>query len=301
MHEQALTWVDRFLESITTERRLSAHTIKAYQRDLNALIQYCDVHDITQWQDVDAHHIRSFVIHQKNKKQSGKSIQRRLSSIRCFYRFLLKKNIVKYNPANDIPAPKTEKHLPKALDVDEMQQLFSHKSESILDIRDQAIMEIFYSSGLRLSELVSLNLHDIDLNDKTLTVTGKGNKTRICPIGRYACDALKSWLEKRNAIAKEDETALFVSKRGDRLQHRSIQTRLKAWAMRQQLNQSLHPHMLRHSFASHILESSGDLRAVQELLGHADISTTQIYTHLDFQHLANVYDKTHPRAKKKRP
>ena len=264
------------------------------------LINYCEQNQIKHWRSIDSHHIRNFVVLQKHAKLSSKSIQRRLSAVRSFYRFLLKENVVKHNPANDIPAPKATKRLPKTLDVDEISQLLNHSEDALLEVRDKAMIELFYSSGLRLSELTGLNLIDIDLKDQTLRVTGKGNKTRVVPIGRHARDALKRWLKNRPNLAKSDETALFVSSRGTRIHVRSVQSRLKLWASKQTLNQSLHPHMLRHSFASHILESSGDLRAIQELLGHSDISTTQIYTHLDFQHLANVYDKTHPRAKKRR-
>jgi integrase/recombinase XerC len=223
-----------------------------------------------------------------------------LSSLRSFYQFLIRKHQLKNNPAIDIRAPKTARSLPDTLDVDALSQLLDIPADSILAIRDRAMMELFYSSGLRLSELTNLDLDSIDLVENSLRAIGKGNKTRILPIGRKAAEALQNWLSKRDTMAKPDESALFVSNRGKRISTRSVQQRLNYWQQKQGLDQHIHPHKLRHSFASHILESSGDLRAVQELLGHADISTTQIYTHLDFQHLAKVYDNAHPRARKKK-
>lgn len=230
----------------------------------------------------------------------GKTLQRKLSSLRSFYQFLIRNHQLKNNPAVDIRAPKSARTLPDTLDVDSLSQLLDIPPDSILAIRDKAIMELFYSSGLRLSELTNLDLDSIDLTENSLRALGKGNKTRVLPIGRKASDAIRMWLGKRDILAKIDEQALFVSNRGKRISQRSIQQRLNFWRKKQGLEQHLHPHKLRHSFASHILESSGDLRAVQELLGHADIGTTQIYTHLDFQHLAKVYDKAHPRARKKK-
>ena len=219
-----------------------------------------------------------------------------MSSIRALYRYLLRSGIVKVNPAEGIITPKTNRKLPKLLDVDQACQLLEIKENDILAIRDKAILELIYSSGLRLTELISLNINDIDFSDRILFVTGKGKKVRNVPVGKYAIEAINNWIKNRITLVNSDEEALFVSKRGKRISARSIQERVKKWAIKQGLTNHVHPHMLRHSFASHILESSGDLRAVQELLGHADISTTQVYTHLNFQHLAEVYDKTHPRA-----
>ncbi len=290
--------IDQFLDTLRYQRHLSPHTLDAYNRDLNALVKFCEAQSLTHWHKLTAHDIRAFVVKQNHAQLSGKSIQRMLSAIRSFYNFLIKEHDVRHNPAHDTPAPKTPKRLPTTLDVDETTQLLTYHDDSVLAIRDAAILEVFYSCGLRLSELTGLNLTDIDLDDKTLRVTGKGGKTRITPIGHHAREALTHWLKNRASLANSDESAVFVSQRGSRMHPRTIQSRVKKWATTQGSHQSLHPHMLRHSFASHILESSGDLRAVQELLGHADISTTQIYTHLDFQHLANVYDRTHPRAKK---
>ncbi len=288
------------LESfVKTLNHLSEHTRNAYQRDLEHLQNYCDKHDIVKWSVIDGRQLRGFIAERHRQGIGGRSLQRNLSAIRTFYRYLLKEAKVKNNPAEGIIAPKSPRKLPKVLDADQTVQLVEIKEEDTLAIRDRAMLELIYSSGLRLAELISLNLNDIDFNDRILTVTGKGKKTRIVPVGRHAIKAIKRWLEKRTAMTNESEQALFISNRGKRISPRSVQDRLKQWAIKQGLPIHVHPHMLRHSFASHLLESSGDLRAVQELLGHADISTTQVYTHLDFQHLAQVYDKTHPRARRK--
>lgn len=289
------------LESfIKTLHHLSAHTCKAYQRDLKNIEYYCEQQNINKWSDLDGRQLRGFVATRHRQGIGGRSLQRNLSAIRAFYRYLLKEGKVKNNPAEGIIAPKSPRKLPKVLDADQTAQLVEIKEDDTLAIRDKAILELIYSSGLRLAELISLNLNDIDFNDRILTVTGKGNKTRSVPVGRHAIKAVKQWLKSRGTMVDETELALFVSSRGKRISPRSVQDRLKQWAIKQGLPNHVHPHMLRHSFASHLLESSSDLRAVQELLGHADISTTQVYTHLDFQHLAQVYDKTHPRARRKK-
>ena len=223
-----------------------------------------------------------------------------MSGCRSFYRWLIREQHVSANPFDLLKAPRHPRKLPDTLDIDAVQQLVDLKCDEPLTVRDRAILELFYSSGLRLSELVSLDVGDIDLSAGEARVTGKGNKTRIVPVGRYARTAIQQWLAIRTQMAAEAELAMFVSSRGGRLASRSVEKRLKDWAIRQGVNRNVHPHMLRHSFASHMLESSGDLRAVQELLGHQNISTTQIYTHLDFQHLAKVFDKAHPRAKRKK-
>jgi len=295
----SLSPLEQFEEYLEYEKCYSQHTLNAYKRDLKQFKQWlankeCD--DITK---ADSLHVRNWVASLHRQGISGKTLQRKLSSLRSFYQFLVRKQKLKSNPAIDIRAPKTPRNLPDTLDLDTLTQLLEIPSDSILAIRDKAIMELFYSSGLRLSELTHLNIDSIDLSERNLRAIGKGNKTRILPIGSKATEALENWLKHRVKIAKTEEQALFVSQRGKRISVRSVQQRLNYWQKKQGLEQHVHPHKLRHSFASHILESSGDLRAVQELLGHADISTTQIYTHLDFQHLANVYDKAHPRAKKK--
>jgi len=288
-----------FIEHIQYEKRLSPLTCKHYQRDLNLFIDYCLQHNIQDWPRIDSFLVRDFISLHHRRGLAASSLRRLLSSIRSLFNFLIREKKLQHNPAASIKAPKKSRPLPKTLDVDQVSQLFNFTPRNDIEIRDRAIMELIYSSGLRISELVSVNQNDVDLQDGTVCITGKGNKTRIVPIGKMARNAIQAWLDKRDLIINENETALFVTPKGTRLSARTIQHRMAQWGVRQGLDSRLHPHKLRHSFASHILESSSDLRAVQELLGHADISTTQIYTHLDFQHLAQVYDKAHPRAKKK--
>jgi integrase/recombinase XerC len=300
MHESALAWLPRFLEHLSVERRLSRHTDENYERDLQRLIGWCAQNGLDHWRRVDAHHIRSFAAAEHRRGASARTIARRLSALRSFFHYLIREGELKANPAAEIQAPKAKKRLPDTIDVDQMSRLLSFRTDETLGVRDKAIMELFYSSGLRLSELVGLDLSDIDLADRTVRVLGKGSKTRIVPVGRYAADAINVWLKERATVARAGETALFVSRRGGRLSPRMVQERIGGWAKRRGLPVHVHPHMFRHSFATHLLESSQDLRGVQELLGHANIATTQIYTHLDFQHLARIYDAAHPRAKRKR-
>ena len=252
------------------------------------------------WARIEAKHIRNFVAWVHREGLGGKSIQRLLSAIRSFYKYLHREGLVLQNPALGIQAPKSPRRLPQTLDVDQLNQLLEDTTDADdpLECRDLAMMELIYSSGLRLSELVSLDLHSIDWQDATLRVIGKGNKERLLPVGGKAMQALDRWLDIRDGLAKPEEMALFVSKLGSRISTRSVQQRIDRWAKMQHTQGKVYPHRLRHSFASHMLESSGDLRAVQELLGHSDISTTQIYTHLDFRHLMDVYEKAHPRAHK---
>lgn len=292
--------IKQFEDFLEYEKRYSKHTLSAYKRDLSQFRNWLLKKDCDNILDADSLHIRNWVAGLHRQGLGGKTLQRKLSSLRSFYQFLVRKQELKNNPAIDIRAPKTGRKLPDTLDTDVLTQLLEIPGDSVLAIRDRAIMELFYSSGLRLSELINLNLDSIDLTENILEAHGKGNKTRLLPIGKKAVEALNHWLKHRVELAKIEEAALFVSKRGTRISPRSVQQRLNHWRKKQGLEQHIHPHKLRHSFASHILESSGDLRAVQELLGHADISTTQIYTHLDFQHLANVYDKAHPRSRKKK-
>ncbi len=288
--------VDAFKAYLGSERRLSCHTISGYQRDLNQLQQFLEKQEIQAWGDLTPATARLFPARLNARGLSSKTIQRALSAARSFYRYLLREKQVKANPFEGVSAPKGESRLPETLSVDDLSQLLDGMPKDDLALRDRAMMELVYSCGLRLSEVRSLDV-DAKLNsDAGLKVTGKGQKQRLVPVGRKAHDALEAWLAVRSTIASVDEQGLFVSQRGNRISARSIQSRFGYWAKKMGLNRHLHPHMLRHSFASHLLESSGDLRAVQELLGHADISTTQIYTHLDFQHLAEVYDKAHPRA-----
>jgi integrase/recombinase XerC len=297
--ESETDWIDKFIRHLEFERRLSALTCKHYRRDLHALSEYCDKNDLHTWGQVDDDHLRSVSAQWFRRGLAPRSIQRRLSAIRMFFRFLVREKHVKKNPVQTVRAPKAGKRLPENLDADRMAKLLDIQGEGPLVARDRAILELLYSSGLRLAELTDLNLGDVDLADCTVRVTGKGNKDRIIPVGRHAIRALRTWHTERALMAAAEEKALFVSNRGSRLSQRSVQARVDHWAKRQGINTKVYPHLFRHSFASHLLESSHDLRAVQELLGHSNISTTQVYTHLDFQHLAQIYDKTHPRARLK--
>jgi integrase/recombinase XerC len=311
MTPAALEWVERFRRYLSTERRLSAHTDSGYARDLAALGKFCDRAGLRDWQALDTQHIRTFAAHSHAKGLGPRSIQRRLSAVRSFYEFLLREAHgmaaaggrrgarVTHNPAHEVRAPKAARRLPHTLDADQMARLLAIPAGDGLTARDRAIMELLYSSGLRLAELVSLDVPSVDLKDRMVRVLGKGGKARLVPVGRAAVDALKAWLKERATLIRENEAALFVGRTGKRLGARAVQLRVAYWARRQGLGVHVHPHLFRHSFASHLLESSGELRGVQELLGHADISTTQIYTHLDFQHLARIYDATHPRARRK--
>ena len=299
-------WIDRFLLHLAHERRVSGHTIAAYGHDLHALAQFSGARRSSTWSKLGFSHMRAFAAAQHGAGMSPRSIQRRLSAARTFYEFLMREGHCARNPAQGVSAPKTKKRLPATLDADQMGRLLAFRVDDALSARDKAMMELFYSSGLRLGELVGLDVSAVDLEDRTVRVLGKGDKTRIVPIGRHAIDALKQWLTQRAAwiqkkpgAAAQSPAAMFVGKTGRPLSVRAVQLRVGSWARRQGLSMHVHPHMFRHSFATHLLESSGDLRGVQELLGHADISTTQVYTHLDFQHLASVYDAAHPRARRR--
>jgi integrase/recombinase XerC len=292
-------WIDRFLSHLAHERRVSGHTIEAYRRDLLTLAQFGGRRKIAAWDGFDNSQIRTFAAALHGAGLAPRSIQRHLSAARTFYEFLMREGRCARNPALDVRAPKAKKRLPATLDADQMGRLLAFRVDDSLSARDKAIMELFYSSGLRLAELVSLSVTAVDLKDRTVRVLGKGSKTRIVPVGRQAVDALKTWLKERGMLVKSGVDALFVGQSGRPLSVRAVQLRVGAWGRRQGIGVHVHPHMFRHSFATHLLESSGDLRGVQELLGHADIGTTQIYTHLDFQHLATVYDAAHPRARRR--
>lgn len=286
-----------FLATLTHR---SSHTRLAYQRDLARLRDYCDKHALARWRALDGRQIRGFVAERHRQGIGGRSLQRNLSAIRAFFRYLQATGRADNNPAEGIRAPKSPRKLPRVLDVDQAWQLLETDAQDPLAARDRAMFELLYSSGLRLSELTGLDLDAVDFNDRLVTVTGKGGKMRAVPVGQYALRALRKWLKIRPALTGPGQAALFVSQRGGRIGRRNVQQRLRAWALKRGLANPVHPHMLRHSFASHLLESSADLRAVQELLGHADIAATQVYTHLDFQHLARVYDRAHPRARRKK-
>jgi len=292
--------LQKFLVYLETERQLSPHTLSNYRRDLEKLFQFGTGIGLSSWDKYQPRDIRALVADLHHQGLGGRSIQRLLSAVRTFYRFLNREGLVEHCPATGIRAPKSPKRLPSTLDADQLTQLLEIPVTDGVSARDKAMMELLYSSGLRLSELVSLNMTDLDLSDGSLIVTGKGRKTRMLPVGGHAVRAIEKWLDKRPEMASYTEPALFVSKRGTRISVSSVQQRLAHWGRYMEANGKVFPHRLRHSFASHMLESSGDLRAVQELLGHSDISTTQIYTHLDFRHLMDVYEKAHPRASRKR-
>ncbi|GAB5415528.1 MAG: tyrosine recombinase XerC [Congregibacter sp.] len=288
-----------FLSYLSHVKRLSGHTVSAYRRDLHSLVELCANWSITSSDELGETHVRQWIAAGHRKGLAANSLQRRLSALRAFYEWRSRDTGERRNPAVAVQAPRKKRRLPATLEADQIAALLNQQSDDPLILRDLAIAELFYSSGLRLAELRVIDLQDLDRAQKLIVVTGKGNKTRILPVGKAALAALDRYLPHRSAPATADaEQALFLSQRGARLSERSIQARLQRLSRQSGLGRDIHPHMLRHSFASHMLESSGDLRAVQELLGHSDIATTQIYTHLDFQHLASVYDKAHPRAKK---
>lgn len=293
--------IDRFLDHLKFERRVSDHTVSAYRIDLLRLQEFAVQRKIQNIARLAPPQARLFAAGLRHLNLSSRSIARTLSAARSFYKFLIREGEGKTNPFEGISTPRGERKLPHTLNIEQAAQLVMITPDSDLTFRDRAILELLYSSGLRLSEIERSNVCDVDLADRTMTILGKGGKTRIVPVGRHAITAIKSWLQRRQALVSNiEEKALFVSRSGNRLGARAIQKRVEYWAKRQGLDRSVHPHMLRHSFASHMLESSSDLRAVQELLGHSDISTTQVYTHLDFQHLAKVYDKAHPRARRRK-
>ena len=290
--------LDAYLEHLRRERQVSVHTLDGYRRDLGKLQAFCEAEGLNDWAELDTRNLRRLVARLHQQGLSSRSLARLLSATRGLYQYLLREGLCRHDPATGLSPPKRERRLPRTLDADRSAQLLDGAVEDdFIARRDQAMLELFYSSGLRLSELVGLDLDGLDLNAGLVRVRGKGNKVRELPVGSLARQALEQWLALR-ALARPSDGAVFISQQGRRLGARAVQLRVRQAGVRE-LGQHLHPHMLRHSFASHMLESSQDLRAVQELLGHADIATTQIYTHLDFQHLASVYDQAHPRAKRK--
>lgn len=289
-----------YLKTIIEQKQYSKLTSDNYSRQLEKLFDFFSSIGLVDWDQIKPIHIRQLSAHEHRKGQASKSIALLLSTSRSFFYYAIDQGLISLNPAKNVRPPKGESRLPKTVDVDQIGLLFDGiDTSSEIGVRDKAIAELFYSSGLRLSELVDCNCVDLDMDLKVVRITGKGNKTRIVPIGEKARQSLKQWIDLRlHWVRDPNETALFVSKQKTRLSRRSVQQRLSYWGKKVGLHASLHPHKFRHSCATHVLESSGDIRAVQELLGHADISTTQIYTHLDFQKLAEVYDKAHPRSKK---
>ena len=295
------SYLDQFIQMLRSEKYSSPHTCSNYRRDLNQFHAYLQTRGIGSWEQVSYNLVSEFAASRFRQGRKSRTISRQLSSIRSFYQFLIRNGVVSKNPAREVSAPKSDRLLPKTCDAEAIDRLLrlDADSDSLL-VRDVAIFELIYSSGLRLAELVGIDLDDIDLAQRRLVVTGKGNKTRHLPVGSKAVGAIKRWLGLRPDYASDiQQQALFVSQHGKRISPRNVQSRLGQLIRRRALDQHLSPHMLRHSFATHMLESSSDLRAVQELLGHVNIATTQVYTHLDFQHLARVYDAAHPRARRK--
>ncbi|NNE62874.1 MAG: tyrosine recombinase XerC [Gammaproteobacteria bacterium] len=294
-------YLEAFIRMLRSEKYYSEHTCRNYQRDLRQFYQFLLKRNLGDWRKAQYGDVSAYMAFRFRNGKKPATIQRELSSIRSFYQFLVQQKKLKNNPARDVSAPRGEQLLPKTCDAELVGQLLHNRGdEDDLFIRDLAIFELIYSSGLRLAELVGINLQDIDLSAQQLVVTGKGKKTRYLPVGSKAIEAIRKWLKIRGNFLRHDTPALFLSKLGKRISARNVQIRLNRLSQRQSLGQNLSPHSLRHSFATHLLESSGDLRAVQELLGHANISTTQVYTHLDFQHLAKVYDGAHPRARRRK-
>ena len=285
------TLIRSFIEHLEKEKRYSRNTIKAYKFEL----EKCSQKIKANLQDITVQNIQNYVGILRTQDLSAKSIQRALSAIKSFFEHQKQKGLIEINPASLVQIPKAKRNLPTVMDTDQAAKLFDFTPKKIIEFRDKAIIELLYGCGMRLAELVGLNIEDVDLNWGFARVMGKGNKERQCPIGRLAGKAIEEWLLVHPSMSKTGP--LFTGRGEARISPRTVQSRLKSIAVRQLGDNSLHPHLLRHSFATHLLESSSDLRGVQELLGHADISTTQIYTHLDFQHLAKVYDGAHPRAK----
>lgn len=302
MNDPLATTLHTYLEYLRVERQLSAHTLNNYQRHLQAMAVWLQEKNVRDWSELNNPLVRQWAhTLRKHKDTSPRTISTKMSALRSFADWLVIRGILAANPARGVALPKLGRPLPKNLDVDQVHQLLNITDEQDpLAIRDRAIMELFYSTGMRLSELVALDGSDLDMSSRQVRVIGKGNKERILPIGRLALEWLEKWLKIRPAFQTEGEPALFLSSRKRRITARMVEIRLEQWGQKQTLNSHIHPHKLRHSFATHMLESSGDLRAVQELLGHANLATTQIYTHLDFQHLATVYDQTHPRSKRRK-
>lgn len=293
--------IDDYLENLRVARRCSPHTVSNYARDLRSFASAATEREVEDWQSLTPNDVRGIVAEQHRSGIAGRSLARRLSALRGLYNYLIKHDRCENNPAADIVAPKDQKALPATLDPDEVNRLLKQSPNDPMVSRDLAMFELMYSSGLRLAELVSLDLANLDLSVGQVRVTGKGGKTRDLPVGAHAIEAINRWLGYRRMLPGADTRAVFLSSRGKRIAPRTVQMRLKKLAESQGLNRDCHPHMLRHSFASHLLESSGDLRAVQELLGHANLSTTQVYTRLDWQHLADAYDQAHPRARRRAP
>ncbi len=294
--------LEAYLDHLRHERRYSAHTLEGYARDITAFGTWLQANvGSSDWLTATPSLVRAWITRLHRDGNAPRSLRRKLSSVRSFYAYLLRRGTLSANPADDIPLPKLPQRLPKSLDIEAVTRLVELPAATPLELRDRAIMELFYSSGLRLAELTALDLGDLDLDGGLVRVLGKGQRERECPVGAKAIAALRAWLAVRESLATcASGTAMFLGAGGRRLTPRAIQKRIAEWGLKRGLDQRVHPHRLRHAFATHLLESSGDLRAVQELLGHASIAATQVYTHLDLQHLAKVYDAAHPRARRRK-
>ncbi|GGA64223.1 tyrosine recombinase XerC [Neiella marina] len=289
---------DDFLQHLRVERQYSSRTLDSYSRTLGQFCDWAEQQRLALMTDVVNRHVEQWLAGQHRKGKKPRTLAQQMSTLRSFFLYGVRQQWLSVDPTQGVTTPKVNRPLPKNFDVDQVNQLLQASTDDPLGARDVAMMEVLYGGGLRVSELTALDLTDIDFDSGVATVTGKGSKTRLAPLGRAAVQAIERWLQFRNDFAPADQPALFVSKQGQRISERSVQSRLAKAGIEQGINAKVHPHKLRHSFATHMLESSGDLRAVQELLGHANLSTTQVYTHLDFQHLAKVYDQAHPRAKR---
>lgn len=289
--------VEHFLNYLKSEKQLSLNTQINYRRQLYAIIDLTKDLDINKWQAIDSSAVRLLISRSRQTGLQARSLSLRLSALRSFFDWMVKNEMISVNPARGVVNPKLGQHLPKNIDIDEVNQLLDIEYNDPLSVRDRAMLEVMYGSGLRLSELVNINCRELNLREGEVRVMGKGNKERKLPLGRESVKWIEYWLTMRNDLKPQDD-ALFISKLGKRISPRNVEKRFAQWGIKQGLSSHVHPHKLRHSFATHMLESSGDLRAVQELLGHADLSTTQVYTHLDFSHLSEVYDSAHPRAKR---
>ncbi len=289
-------YLSGYLRWLQTEKRYAAHTVSNYQRDVNTLLELVADDPLDR---LNNHDIRHYIARLHGQGTGGRSLARKLSAWRSFYHYLIRDHNFEINPCNGVKAPKFAKRLPNNLSPDQACQLVSPQAATPLELRDKAMFELLYSSGLRLAELIGLENNNREWLQGELTITGKGSKQRIVPVGRYAIQALQQWLQVRAKLADPDESAMFVGSRGKRISPRVVQLQIKKLAQQQHIEGNVHPHAMRHSFASHMLQSSGDLRAVQEMLGHASITSTQVYTHLDFQYLSKIYDQAHPRARKK--
>lgn len=292
------TTVERFLDHLRVQKDYSPQTLIRYRHDLARLVEHARARNLADWSALRSDALRAFIAGEHRAGQAPRTLQARLSACRSLFKFLLRNGELKHDPSAGVRAPKAPRKLPQVLDVDEMQTLVEIPTDGAVAIRDRAILELLYSSGLRISELTSLRWGSLDLDDASVRVTGKGRKTRIVPVGSKALEALRA-LRDLDQVASPEEP-VFRGRNGAPMAAQTVRVHMKMWAKSQGITRRVYPHLLRHSFASHMLESSGDLRAVQELLGHADIATTQIYTHLDYQHLARVYDAAHPRARRKK-